>query len=26
VTTGHASTPGYNDPMYPLAGRVARSG
>ncbi len=25
VTTGHASTPGYNDPQYPLAGRVARS-
>jgi aryl-alcohol dehydrogenase-like predicted oxidoreductase len=25
VTTGHASTPGYNDPMYPLAGRVART-
>jgi aryl-alcohol dehydrogenase-like predicted oxidoreductase len=26
VAQGHASTPGYNDPMYPLAGRVARSG
>ena len=25
VTTGHASTPGYNDPQYPLTGRVARS-
>jgi aryl-alcohol dehydrogenase-like predicted oxidoreductase len=25
VSQGHASTPGYNDPMYPLAGRVARS-
>ncbi len=24
VATGHASTPGYNDPMYPLTGRVAR--
>ena len=22
VTTGHASTPGYNDPQYPLTGRV----
>jgi aryl-alcohol dehydrogenase-like predicted oxidoreductase len=26
VTTGHASTPGYNDPQYPIAGRVARVG
>ena len=26
VTTGHASTPGYNDPQYPVTGRVARSG
>jgi len=26
VTTGHASTPGYNDPQYPIMGRVARSG
>ena len=25
VTTGHASTPGYNDPQYPLTGRVART-
>ena len=24
VTTGHASTPGYNDPSYPLEGRVPR--
>ena len=24
VTTGHASTPGYNDPQYPIVGRVAR--
>ena len=26
VTAGHASTPGYNDPQYPLTGRVARTG
>ena len=26
VATGHASTPGYNDPQYPLTGRVARTG
>jgi aryl-alcohol dehydrogenase-like predicted oxidoreductase len=26
VATGHASTAGYNDPMYPLTGRVARVG
>ncbi len=26
VTTGHASTPGYNDPLYPLTGRMARVG
>jgi len=26
VTTGHASTPGYNDPQYPITGRVARAG
>ena len=26
VSAGHASTPGYNDPAYPLAGRVPRSG
>ena len=26
VTTGHASTPGYNDPMYPLTGRVPHTG
>ncbi len=24
VTTGHPSTPGYNDPAYPLAGRLLR--
>jgi aryl-alcohol dehydrogenase-like predicted oxidoreductase len=24
VSSGHASTPGYNDPQYPVAGRVAR--
>ena len=24
VVTGHASTPGYNDPSYPIEGRVAR--
>ncbi|HWL79916.1 MAG TPA: aldo/keto reductase [Roseomonas sp.] len=26
VPAGHPSTPGYNDPAYPLEGRVARSG
>ena len=26
VTTGHASTAGYNDPQYPVVGRVARTG
>ena len=26
VTPGHASTAGYNDPAYPLMGRVARGG
>jgi aryl-alcohol dehydrogenase-like predicted oxidoreductase len=26
VALGHPSTPGYNDPQYPLEGRVARSG
>jgi aryl-alcohol dehydrogenase-like predicted oxidoreductase len=26
VSTGHASTPGYNDPQYPVTGRVPRSG
>ena len=26
VATGHASTPGYNDPQYPVVGRVARTG
>jgi aryl-alcohol dehydrogenase-like predicted oxidoreductase len=26
VAAGHASTPGYNDPQYPLTGRVARVG
>jgi len=25
VTPGHPSTPGYNDPAYPLEGRVARA-
>ena len=25
VTPGHASTPGYNDPAYPLEGRVSRA-
>ena len=24
VVTGHASTPGYNDPSYPIEGRVTR--
>lgn len=26
VVTGHASTPGYNDPAYPIEGRTVRSG
>jgi aryl-alcohol dehydrogenase (NADP+) len=26
VATGHPSTPGYNDPAYPIEGRVPRSG
>ncbi|MBC8057721.1 MAG: aldo/keto reductase [Rhizobiales bacterium] len=26
VSTGHASTPGYNDPQYPLTGRMPRVG
>jgi aryl-alcohol dehydrogenase (NADP+) len=26
VTAGHPSTPGYNDPQYPIEGRVARGG
>lgn len=26
VPAGHPSTPGYNDPAYPLEGRLARSG
>jgi aryl-alcohol dehydrogenase-like predicted oxidoreductase len=26
VVTGHASTAGYNDPQYPITGRVARTG
>ncbi len=26
VTIGHPSTPGYNDPQYPIEGRVARTG
>lgn len=25
VTTGHPSTPGYNDPAYPIEGRAART-
>ena len=25
VVTGHASTPGYNDPAYPIEGRVTRN-
>jgi aryl-alcohol dehydrogenase-like predicted oxidoreductase len=25
VPTGHASTPGYNDPAYPIEGRAART-
>ena len=25
VVTGHPSTPGYNDPQYPLEGRISRS-
>ena len=26
VPTGHPSTPGYNDPAYPIEGRVPRTG
>jgi len=26
VVPGHSSTPGYNDPAYPLEGRIARAG
>ena len=26
VPAGHPSTPGYNDPAYPIEGRVPRSG
>jgi len=26
VVPGHSSTPGYNDPAYPLEGRIARTG
>jgi len=26
VTSGHPSTPGYNDPAYPIEGRQARTG
>jgi aryl-alcohol dehydrogenase-like predicted oxidoreductase len=26
VVTGHASSPGYNDPAYPIEGRVMRTG
>jgi len=26
VTVGHPSTPGYNDPAYPIEGRLPRSG
>jgi aryl-alcohol dehydrogenase (NADP+) len=25
VVTGHAAAPGYNDPAYPIEGRVARA-
>jgi aryl-alcohol dehydrogenase-like predicted oxidoreductase len=25
VTTGHASTPRYNDPAYPIEGRIPRT-
>jgi len=25
VPAGHASTPGYTDPQYPVTGRVLRS-
>jgi aryl-alcohol dehydrogenase-like predicted oxidoreductase len=25
VTTGHASTPGFNDPAYPIEGRRLRA-
>jgi aryl-alcohol dehydrogenase-like predicted oxidoreductase len=25
VSPGHPSTPGFNDPMYPLIGRLPRS-
>src|SRR6185295_11439843 len=26
VVAGHAAAPGYNDPAYPIEGRVARTG
>ena len=26
VVTGHSTSPGYNDPAYPIEGRVARAG
>jgi aryl-alcohol dehydrogenase-like predicted oxidoreductase len=26
VVAGHASSPGYNDPAYPIEGRVPRTG
>jgi len=26
VAAGHPSTPGYNDPQYPIEGRVPRTG
>ena len=26
VVPGHTSTPGYNDPLYPIEGRIARTG
>lgn len=26
VVTGHPSTPGYNDPAYPIEGRPTRTG
>ena len=25
LSPGHASTPGYNDPAYPIEGRVTRT-
>jgi aryl-alcohol dehydrogenase (NADP+) len=26
VAPGHASTPGYTDPVYPVTGRLPRTG